>query len=99
MPPTQILPLSILALLSSCRVLRASTRLGESPSGGQIMRIFLAALTATCFIASLHAQTAPPPRITVVMPTGAKAGSTVEVTVTGQDLANVEDLYFSFPGA
>jgi len=64
------------------------------------MRAFIALLAVAVMAASrLHAQSAPPPRITVVMPPGAKAGDTVEVTVTGQDLGDVEGLYFSFPGA
>ncbi len=63
------------------------------------MRTIAALLVAAFFVTSLHAQTAPPPRITVVMPTGAKAGSTVELTVTGQELDKVEGLYFSFQGA
>src|SRR5215813_3185481 len=69
-------------------------------SGGQLMRTIAASLVIVLAVTSaLQAQSSPPPRITVVMPTGAKAGSTVEVTVTGQELNNVEDLYFSFPGA
>lgn len=65
------------------------------------MRLIAAVLVAAlaCCAPALQAQTAPPPQITVVMPTGAKAGTTVELTVTGQDLDNVEGLHFSFPGA
>lgn len=66
------------------------------------MRAFTALLAVSISVIAvpiLHAQTAPPPRITVVMPPGAKAGDTVEVTATGQDLENVEGLYFSFQGA
>ena len=64
------------------------------------MRTFTALLAVAITVIAiprLHAQSAPPPRITVVMPPGAKAGDTVELTVTGQDLDDVEGLYFSFP--
>lgn len=40
----------------------------------------------------------PQPRLLIVMPTGAKAGSTTEVTVTGQDLDDAQGLYFSHAG-
>src|SRR5262245_46711045 len=40
----------------------------------------------------------PQPRLLIVMPTGAKVGSTVEVTVTGQDLDDAQGLYFSHAG-
>lgn len=64
------------------------------------MRIIAVVFAAFAVCApALHAQTAPPPRITVVMPTGGKAGTTIDLTVTGQDLNDVEGLYFSFPGA
>jgi hypothetical protein len=64
------------------------------------MRAFIALLAVVVVAApKVHAQSAPPPRITVVMPPGAKAGDTVEVTVTGQELNDVEGLYFSFQGA
>jgi hypothetical protein len=45
------------------------------------------------------AQAKASPRISQVMPAGAKAGAVVELGVTGQDLDDVEGLYFSFPGA
>lgn len=40
----------------------------------------------------------PAPRLLVVMPTGAKAGNSCEVTVSGTDLDDAEGLYFSQPG-
>ncbi len=40
----------------------------------------------------------PHPRITSVFPTGAKAGTTVEVTVAGTDLDDATGLTFSHPG-
>lgn len=64
------------------------------------MRIFAASIAVAFLSASaLQAQSTPPPRITVVSPTGAKAGTTIDITVTGQELDNVEGLHFSFPGA
>ncbi len=40
----------------------------------------------------------PSPRLTVVTPPGAKAGTAVEVTFTGTDLAEPKNLLFSHPG-
>lgn len=40
----------------------------------------------------------PAARITLVSPNGAKAGTTVEVAVTGNDLEEVTGLHFSHPG-
>lgn len=40
----------------------------------------------------------PAPRLLTVMPPGGKIGSTVEVTFTGTDLENPEQLLFSHPG-
>jgi hypothetical protein len=40
----------------------------------------------------------PQPRISIVSPTGGKAGTTVEVLVTGQDVDSPEGLLFSHPG-
>jgi hypothetical protein len=38
------------------------------------------------------------PRISHIMPMGGQAGTTFDLKITGQDLNDVEDLYFSFPG-
>ncbi|MCI0680718.1 MAG: PPC domain-containing protein [Gemmataceae bacterium] len=65
----------------------------------QFRLALLALVCPSLATGTLWAQSAPPPRITVVMPPGAKAGATVDFTVTGQELNNVEGLYFSFPGA
>jgi len=40
----------------------------------------------------------PQPRLLIVIPTGARVGSTVEVAVTGQDLDDAQGLYFSHDG-
>jgi hypothetical protein len=40
----------------------------------------------------------PQPRLTAVMPIGAKAGTTVEITFIGTDLENPEAFLFSHPG-
>jgi hypothetical protein len=40
----------------------------------------------------------PEPRLNSVLPMGAKAGTTVEVTVTGTDIEDPEALLFSHPG-
>lgn len=46
----------------------------------------------------LLAQTSPP-RISVVHPAGGKAGTTVEVSISGADFDGAEALHFDFPGA
>jgi len=38
------------------------------------------------------------PRLLTVFPCGGKAGTEVEVTVSGSDLDEASDLYFSHPG-
>src|SRR4051794_35817073 len=40
----------------------------------------------------------PSPRLLVVIPSGGRAGTTVEVTLTGQDLDNPQGLLFSHSG-
>src|SRR5262249_31573355 len=40
----------------------------------------------------------PKPRLTVLTPTGGKAGTTFEVAYTGTDLDEPQGLYFSHPG-
>src|SRR5262245_21440707 len=40
----------------------------------------------------------PAPRLLSVMPAGARAGSTVEITLTGQDIEEAEALFCSQPG-
>src|SRR2546421_11348430 len=40
----------------------------------------------------------PLARLTAVFPAGAQAGSTIEVTLTGQDLDDVTQLYFAHSG-
>jgi len=60
-----------------------------------IAALFIVAVAAS----ALHAQTAPPPTITSVMPTGGRPGTTFELTVSGAELDGVEGLHFSFPGA
>jgi hypothetical protein len=40
----------------------------------------------------------PPPQLVNISPAGGQAGSSFEVTVTGQNLDSIEGLYFSTPG-
>jgi hypothetical protein len=66
------------------------------------MRAYITCLAlgvGAIFTQAAEAQTKPAPRISQVMPTGAKAGTTVELGVTGADLDDVEGLHFSFTGA
>jgi hypothetical protein len=44
------------------------------------------------------AQTAPQPQILYVMPPGGQAGTTVDISVTGQNISGAEGLHFNFPG-
>ena len=46
----------------------------------------------------LYAQPFPRAKLTHVMPAGAKAGSSLEVTADGANLDGVSTLYFSQPG-
>src|SRR5579862_224180 len=60
-------------------------------------------LVATFFTAPAAAQQQPgpglpSPRLLQVMPPGGKAGSTVEITLSGQDLDEAHSLKFSQPG-
>lgn len=55
-----------------------------------------ALLAALMTAGSLQAQT---PRLIHVFPPGGKAGTTVEVIVTAQDLVDPDGLHLSFPGA
>lgn len=59
------------------------------------MRSALTLLLATTALQPLWAQA--PPRISLVQPTGAKAGSSVALVISGQDLDGAEGLHFSFP--
>ncbi len=67
-------------------------------------RHFAAAIGAVALLATLahgQAMMAPSggtPRITQVLPLGGQAGSSFELRIIGQDLANVEGLHFNFPG-
>jgi hypothetical protein len=61
------------------------------------MRSALALFSLAMVAQPLAAQATP--RISLVQPAGGKAGTAVQVTVTGQDLDGAEGLLFSFPGA
>jgi hypothetical protein len=55
-------------------------------------------LTAVTVTAQPPTPGLPTPRLLTVMPPGGKAGTTVEVTFTGQNLEDPERLLFSHPG-
>src|SRR5262249_1045010 len=61
------------------------------------MRLALTLLSLTFSAQPLWAQA--PPRILLVQPAGGKAGASVSIVISGQDLDGVEGLHFSFPGA
>lgn len=58
----------------------------------------LCLLAGTAALAQQPQNYLPQPRITSAFPTGAKAGSSSEVTITGTDLDDAEGLVFSHPG-
>ena len=64
--------------------------------------VFRAFLAVGCLgglsASGAFAQTQLVPRISYIMPMGGQAGTTIDLKVTGQDLAEVEGLHFSFPG-
>jgi hypothetical protein len=75
--------------------------------GDRIMRQsqvrFLAAFVVLLLLGKLlfaqqQAPAMPSPRLLIVTPPGGKAGDTVEVTLTGQELDGPQDLLFSVPG-
>lgn len=55
-------------------------------------------LLGSAALAQQPPATLPQPRITTALPAGAKAGSAVEVTVTGTDVDEPTGLIFSHPG-
>ncbi len=58
----------------------------------------IALLAITPSIAFAQAVCLPSPRLLTTMPMGGKAGTTVEVTITGDQLENIEELSFSHDG-
>ncbi len=68
------------------------------------MRGTMATLLALLLVPGREAQaqpnlpTLPRPRLQSIFPMGAKVGATVEVTLTGTDIEDPEDLHFSHPG-
>src|SRR5438477_11491748 len=66
----------------------------QLPSIAAIAMLFLGATVQ----AQQQAPLMPNPRLLVVSPPGGKAGSTVEISLTGQDLDAPKELLFSIPG-
>jgi Bacterial pre-peptidase C-terminal domain len=58
----------------------------------------VALLTCTAFADAQPASVLPAPRLHVLSPLGAKAGSTVELTLSGFDLDDSTGLHFASPG-
>src|SRR5438477_8694828 len=63
-----------------------------------IRRSFIILPTLLVAIASSSRADLPGARLTSVFPPGARVGTTVEVTVAGDDLDDVSELRFSHPG-
>jgi len=59
---------------------------------------FLPAVLILLFAGSAGAQTYPAPHLFLVSPPGGQAGTSFEVTVSGQNLEDSTGLYFSRPG-
>lgn len=57
----------------------------------------LSVVVALSLSAIAHAQL-PQPQLSTIFPPGAQAGSTVEVTISGTELEECQDLVFSHPG-
>src|SRR5260221_8960681 len=71
-----------------------------SITGDEPMRCsLLTCLTILLLPCAAFAQNLPAPRLNHVFPMGGKAGSTLDLKVVGQDVASIEGLHFSFPGA
>lgn len=63
------------------------------------LAILAGCLTGTAALAQQPVQSLlPQPRVNSVFPAGGKAGSVVEVLVSGTDLEDAKGLYFSHPG-
>ncbi len=60
----------------------------------------LCVVTLFSSLKSVNAQSVclPAPRLLTTMPMGGQTGSTIEVTITGQNLDAAEELLFSHPG-
>jgi len=56
-----------------------------------------ALLAAAAVTGSAHAQRYPSPQLLLVTPCGGQAGASFDITVTGQNLDQIEGLYFSVP--
>jgi hypothetical protein len=79
-----------------------STHLSSVPPSRRALVLAVAA-AGLIFASSVQAQNLPgsnlpAPRLMTVMPPGGKIGSSVEVTFTGTDLEEPEQLLFSHPG-
>lgn len=64
-----------------------------------ISRLFCLFVLGLCLAAPVAAQqvTLPLPRLLTIMPMGGQAGTTVDVTITGEHVEDVTDLTFSSP--
>src|SRR5438105_2913780 len=83
---------------------RASMRFDRPTAlGGQLRLCVLSLLGILLFAGTGAAQKVqgtglPKPRLLQVSPCGGKVGTSFEVTVTGQDIEDAEQLLFSQPG-
>ncbi|UUO08856.1 serine protease [Blastopirellula sp. J2-11] len=64
-----------------------------------VPRLLLLLLVATAWPSALAAQSVclPAPRLLTTMPMGGKAGTTVDVAITGEHLEDLDELRFSHP--
>lgn len=70
------------------------------PRSGRQLMLLLLGLTAAAWPSLAGAQSVglPAPRLLTTMPMGGQAGTTVEVTISGENLEGIDELSFSHPG-
>lgn len=76
-------------------ILKTAIALCRRPAICGLAAIFAASYAATAFAQSVCL---PAPRLMTTMPMGGQVGTTVEVTITGQNFEDAEELSFSHPG-
>jgi hypothetical protein len=76
-------------------VMRCSSCRSEIVRGALIVASFCLALACPAIVALAQSVGLPAPRLLTTMPMGGQAGSQVEVTISGENLEDADDLAFS----
>jgi predicted nucleic acid-binding Zn-ribbon protein len=87
-----------LFLAPSSFILSHSTHIRRGASAMLLRMTRWLMMIALCLLPSLVMAQYPVTQLTSVFPFGGKLGSTIEVTITGTDLDDAEQLVFSHPG-